>query len=446
MAWYKFGFGGKSKQVTEKSAGGWDLPVSGGHLPYETGRFWNWWQQGHDIEYGDDCPMVHACVDAYAQTIASLWGEHYRYDENTSGKTPVKNSALSRIMRNPNGYQTRSDFMLNLVKSLMYKGNAYAVATRNARNEIDALHLVPSDSSQAYVDPETQAIFYGVGDNPLTGSGLNAMIPARDVLHIKLYTPHHPLTGVSPIQNLALSIRANNAISKHQAQFFNNMARPSGVISTDEKMTREQLEQLRAAWNEHSKGLNSGGVPILTAGLKWQSMSINSQDAQLIQAFNMTNQTIARAFRVPLPLVGDLEHATYNNVEQLISSWLSSGLGFLLEHIELSFDKFFGLRDTDKTEFNTDALLRTDFAGRIDGLTKGVQGGLFTPNEARAKEGLAGVDNGDKPYMQSQMVELGYRPETNSDTNNDDQSDNSGTDDETAKAVAMYAIQKAMTP
>lgn len=425
------------------TATGWRLPISGGTLPYETGRFWNWWQQGQNIQANDDCPMVHACIDAYAQTIASLWGVHYKRDD-ANGKSKIKNSPLTRIMKNPNDYQTRSDFMLNIIKNLLYTGNAYAVATRNDRNEIVALHIVPSASTQVYVEPDTRAVFYGVGDNPLSPQGLSAMVPARDVLHIKLYTPHHPLVGVSCIQNLAISIQANNAISGHQAQFFANMARPSGVIQTDERLNASQISQLRSAWDEQSRGLNSGGVPILTSGLKWQSLSINSQDAQLIQAYNMTNETIARAFRVPLPLVGSLENATYNNVEQLISSWLSSGLGFLLEHIELSFDKFFKLADDEFTEFNTEALLRTDFAGRIDGLTKGVQGGLFTPNEARAKEGLASVKNGDVSYMQSQMVELGYRPEAQSTPEVEPVEPPTPIDEESAKAIALHEIKKAM--
>lgn len=153
---------------------------------------------------------------------------------------------------------------------------------------------------------------------------------------------------------------------------------------------------------------------------------------------------IARAFRVPLPLIGDLRNATYNNVEQLISSWLSTGLGFLLEHIELSFDKFFELPDNERVEFNAESLLRTDFAGRIEGITKGIQGGLYTPNEGRAKEGLSSVENGDKPYMQQQMVELGYRPEQPEAELEVVAPEPQPVDQETAKAIAKTAILKAM--
>lgn len=432
---------GQAFKRDKAAFGGWNLPVTGGHLPYETGRFWNWWQMGQDPIPNDSCPTVHACVDAYAQTLASLWGEHFEYNDSSQGKKILRNSQVARLLRNPNSYQTRSDFILNLIKGLLYHGNAYAVASRDDRGNIVALHIVPPTSTQPYVEPESKTVWYGLGDNVFAGE-FEALAPSRDVMHVRLYCPNHPLVGVSPITNLATDIAANNSISRHQATFFHNMARPSGVLQTPEKLTAVQMSQLREAWNEQSQGLNSGNTPILQSGLEWKSMALTSQDAELISAFNMTNETIARAFRVPLPLIGDLRNATYNNVEQLISSWLSTGLGFLLEHIELSFDKFFELPDNQRVEFNAESLLRTDFAGRIEGITKGIQGGLYTPNEGRAKEGLPAVENGEKPYMQSQMVELGYRPEQPTDQPTEPVPE--PINEETAKSIAILAIKKAM--
>ena len=397
----------RTPQATEK--GVYRLPITGGILDDGPG-LWNWWQTGRNIQNFDGpTSIVHACVDAYAQTIASLYGDHFRYDD-VDTKVRVKNSALSRILHQPNEYQTRSDFMLNLIKSLLLDGNAYVLGMRNNRGEFESLHLMPTRGTQPYIEPESKAVFYGVGSNPFVGE-LDVMIPARDIMHIRLHTPRHPLIGESPITNAASSIAANAAITGHQAAFFNNMSRPSGVLSTEMKLTSDQMMQLRSAWEAQSKDMNSGGIPILGSGIKWEPMSINSQDAQLIQAFQMTVEDVARAFRVPLPLVGDYRHATYNNVEQLISSWLSTGLGFVLEHVETSFDKFFGLPRGQFTEFDVDALLRTDFATRIDGFTKAIQQGLMTPNEARAKMGgLPNVDKGDVVYAQAQMQPLGYEP------------------------------------
>jgi hypothetical protein len=109
-------------------------------------------------------------------------------------------------------------------------------------------------------------------------------------------------------------------------------------------------------------------------------------------------------FGVPPPLVGDLSHATLNNSETLIQHFLSMSLGSYLEHIERSLDRLFGLSNNEYVELDTAALLRTDFAGRVDGLTKAVQGGLMTPDEARAREGLSPIKGGGVAYLQRQMV------------------------------------------
>jgi HK97 family phage portal protein len=203
----------------------------------------------------------------------------------------------------------------------------------------------------------------------------------------------------------------NVALSQSQAAFFSRMSRPSGIITTDADLGPEQLGILRKAWAEQSAGMEAGGIPILGGGMKFQSLGITSQDAQLIEAQRMSIEDIARVYGVPLPVIGDLSHSTMNNVEQLISLWLSVSLGALLENIERSLDALFDLPANEYIELDTSALLRTDFMGRINGLTKGVQGGIFTPNEARSKEGLHPVDHGDVPYLQQQMQPIGFTPD-----------------------------------
>jgi HK97 family phage portal protein len=198
----------------------------------------------------------------------------------------------------------------------------------------------------------------------------------------------------------------NQSIAKNQAAFFNNMSRPSGAIVTDEQLTREQMESLRNAWEQQSRGMNAGKVPILGWGLKWQPMTITSQDAQLLDAYKMSIEDIARVYRVPLALIGAYQQATYNNVETLVSAWLATGLGFVMEHVEASFAKFFRLPSDEICDFDVDVLLRTDFKSRIDGLAKGVQSGIYSPNEVRAREGLPAVEYGDEPRVQQQVVPL----------------------------------------
>lgn len=392
----------------EKSAStglGYPLPVTGGWIP--SGWPLNWWQQGRDPITTGPNSTIHACIDAYAQTMASLRMHHVRYVDG-EGTTPIVTSALSRILKRPNAYQTRTDFILNQVKGLLLHGNSYAIVYRNERREIDSLHLVDPRQTRPMIEPESREVFYAVGGNDLLDpDDLQVMIPARDVMHIRLYTPHHPLVGVTPIQNLANAIASTNAIGGHQARFFGQMSRPSGVLTTTEKLTRDQMAQLREAWDAQSTSLNTGGVPILSGGLKWDSMSISSQDSQLVEAFRMGVEEIATAFRVPMPLLGSARGASQNGtVEDLVSVWLAMGLGFMVEHVERAYDRTFVLPPNTYTEFDVDTLMRTDFAGRMNALSKAVQNGIYSPNEARRRERLADVAFGHEPRVQAQVVPL----------------------------------------
>lgn len=377
----------------------------------ELGNFYNiepigdGWQRNLDVTgYGmRHVPAVYACIMVIARSISQCYPKHIRVADNRFEE--VLNSAAYRVLKNPNNYQTTPDFLLNMVATALFEGEAYAVATRNDRNEINALHPLPRGTCSPLVDDETREVFYAVGSSPLAPGGTDYIAPQRDVLAIRFHTPRHPLIGESPIKAAALAVGINVALSRSQAAFFSNMNRPSGIISTDQTLNREQMASLRAAFEDQAKGMSQGRIPVLAGGLKFQPMSISSQDAQLVEAQRMSLEDICRVFGVPPPLVGDLAHATLNNAETLVQHFLSMSLGSYLEHIERAFDRLFALDGgREYVELDTSALLRTDFAGRVDGLTKAVQGGLFTPNEARSREGLGPIGGGDTAYLQRQMV------------------------------------------
>jgi phage portal protein BeeE len=168
--------------------GPYHLPVTGGWLPAEVGQYWNWWQLGYDPAGGATrSAMVEACVSACAQTIAMCPGDHWRLNER-GGRDRVSTSALSRLLRYPNSYQTISDFLLNLVRWLYLEGNAYALAIRNDRFEVDELHLFNSRMSRPQLVPSTGDIFYTLAGDEVIGRmiGQQIIVPARDVLHIRL--------------------------------------------------------------------------------------------------------------------------------------------------------------------------------------------------------------------------------------------------------------------
>jgi HK97 family phage portal protein len=399
----------KSAPEGQYREGPYLLPYSGGWLSAEAGSYMNWWQMGHDVQSGGTSAMVEACVSAYSQTLAMCPGNHWKLGAD-GGRVRVGGSALARVLRRPNSYQSISDFLLNATRSLFLEGNVYALALRNDRNEISELHLMDPRKSSAQLS-ETGEIFYRLAGNEIIDRqiGEKLIVPARDVLHVRLHTPCHPLKGETPIMATALQTAAGNAALAQQLQFFMNQARPSFVLSTDQILTAEQVAQLRERWNEQSKGMNSGGTPILTAGLKAQPLGVSAQDSQLIEVLKLSNESIATVMRVPLTLVGQAT-ATFASTEALMQFWLASGLGFVLNHFEEAIGNLFRLygQPDEYVEFDTGALLRSAYKDRIEALAAGVIGGLLAPDEARADLELAKVPGGfgQEPRVQQQVVPL----------------------------------------
>jgi HK97 family phage portal protein len=392
--------------------GPYHLPVTGGWLSAEAGQYWNYWQKGYDVQpYSTRSAIVEACVSAYSQTVAMCPGDHWRSTKK-GGRERVTTSALSRILRRPNDYQSISDFMLNAVRHLYLDGNAYALCLRNERYEISEMHLMdPRQSKPEISDGE---IYYRLGGNNIIqerlGEEFEPRYPQRDVLHIRLHAQLHqsyPLLGESPIWAAAGNIAAGDAMKQHQLAFFRNEARPSFILTTDLTMDKPSLDYLRDRWNEQTRGAGAGGTPILTSGLKPVPVQIASRDAQVAEIMKMNSQDIALAYRVPLPLLG-LSTSSKSSTEALMQEWIASGLGFCLNHVEeaigLTF-RLFGQPD-DYVEFSTAALLRSAFKDRIEGLTRAVQGGIFSPNDARNQEGFDSVEYGDEPRVQQQVVPL----------------------------------------
>src|ERR1700750_661015 len=144
--------------------GPWQLPITGGWLPAGVGDYLNWGQKGYDpVGVGTQSAMVEACVSAYSQTVAMCPGDHWRLN-NKGGRDRVKNSALARILRRPDDYQSISDFMLNVTRSLYLQGNAYALALRNDRFEIDELHIMNPRLSRPLVAVSGD-VFYNLAGN-----------------------------------------------------------------------------------------------------------------------------------------------------------------------------------------------------------------------------------------------------------------------------------------
>lgn len=349
---------------------------------------------------------VYACVQRIASDMGKLPIRIVEINQRTREEIDLNEDPFETLMRQPNAYQTRVDFIQTLMCSTLLQGNGIAWMRRNGRNEPVELH--PWDWRT--VEPrigEDGSIFYKLGPNKLAGFNNGFVAPARDVIHHRMpMASAYPLHGVTPIYAAAASGSLGLRVLQQSQQFFGNMARPSGVLSSEANIDETTAGDIRKRWRENYREGGIGDTAVLGFGLKWQSVTLSAIDAQLIEQLRFSVEDVCRVFMVPTFLVGDTSKVTYRNSEQLARAYLQNCLGYhveaLQERLNLSFD--FGTRF--KIMFDLDALLKTELDQRFGAYQKALQSGVLTINEARALEGYGPVDGGDEPMIQSQNIPL----------------------------------------
>jgi HK97 family phage portal protein len=266
------------------------------------------------------------------------------------------------------------------------------------------------------VDPETREIFYFAATDPEllfaprslledVRAGRLFVVSSRDVLHLRWRTPRHPLVGESPFAAAGLAAGVNVALSRTQLMFVENMRRISTVLSTEQILNRTQMKELRDAFDEQTTRWATGGLPILSGGLKMSSANLAAIDESVIASLRFSNEEVARCAGVPPPMYGDLSAGAIVNSETLVRHWLSVSLGGLIERLERELDRLFRMDGrSNLVEMSTEALLRSDLAAQAEALAKLVQGGVFMPDEARAQMGKGPAPGGDVLLVQRQMV------------------------------------------
>lgn len=337
--------------------------------------------------------------------------------------------------------------------SLLTDGNAYAVVTRNDRYEVNAMYPVAPHSMWPYiVDGE---IFYRFGDQvirELTGFEEDVQwFPQRDILHIRMHCPRHPLIGESPITAAYVPAVTGIEINHHTASFFHNMGRPSGILRHPGDLDSEAMVRIKDRFKELFTKGNTGEPIVLREGMDWKPLTMSAVDAELVKSFALTERQVAQVFRVPPFLLGDLEKATFQNVESLARFFIQSSLGWYVDHFESSLGNFFELPNNEYIHFDVEsALLRGDLKERMEAYAKGVQNGVLAPNDARYRENLPPAEYGDEPRVQQQLVPLSYgmmvQPPGMPPVGDQLQEEPEPTEEEAyaAEIIARRAIEKAM--
>jgi HK97 family phage portal protein len=357
---------------------------------------------------------VMACVAILSEDVAKLPLQVWRRTDD-GGRRPVPEHFLHRLLRSPNPWQTRFEFVEMMMSALVLRGNGYAPIVRNARGVPQALVPVHPDRVALYEAPDGQ-VFYlvtrtGLHETAVLQS-LPLMIHSEDMLHLKWLSSWNSLLGVSRISLMRESIGLAMGQEMHAARLAGNGARPGGVLQTDAKLAPEVVQRLREEANKHAGPRWSGGTMVLEQGLKWQPLGMTMVDAEFLASRGFQQRQILQGFRMPPHKLGIEGETSGPSMVQQDQVYLNDVLSAYCERIVLRMEKTFEIEDGDLfLEFDYEHFLKADIQTRYTVYRLGIMSGVLKPNEARGAEGLPKDDAaGDKLLQPANMVPLGTQP------------------------------------
>lgn len=388
------------------------VDTSRGWYPMVREPFAGAWQRNAEesvdtvLAYGP----VFACQTLIASDVAKCRVRLVQQDSAGIWNEVETASPFWPVLRRPNAYQNRIQFFENWLLSKLSWGNAYILKARDQRGVVVALYVLDpqrvrplvSDSGEVYYELRRDTLSKQLEDT--------IVVPAREVIHDRFNCLFHPLVGLSPLFAATLSATQGLRIQRNSARFFQNGARPSGVLTGPGDISQETADRLKAYWETNFSGDNAARIAVLGDGLKYEPMTMTSVDAQLVEQLGVTGKEVCAVYHVPPYKAGVADPPSYNNIEALDRAYYSQCLQRHIEDVELCLDEGLGLTGVEGktigTEFDLDDLLRMDQATQMKTWADGVKGGLVKPDEGRKKMNLPPVEGGDAVYLQQQNYSL----------------------------------------
>ena len=355
---------------------------------------------------------VYSCVRILAEAIAGLPLHLYRYTEE-GGKEKATDHPLYLLLHDePNPEMSSFVFRETLMTHLLLWGNAYAQVIRNGKGEVVALYPLMPNKMSVERDKSGQ-LYYTYqrsNEDAPTMEGSLVTLPPADVLHIP-GLGFDGLVGYSPIAMAKNAIGLAIATEEYGAKFFANGAAPSGVL--EHPGTIKDPSRVREAWQSQFGGSsNSGKVAVLEEGMKYTPISISPEQAQFLETRKFQINEIARIFRIPPHMIGDLEKSSFSNIEQQSLEFVKYTLDPWVVRWEQSIQRTLFTADEKKTyfvKFNVEGLLRGDYASRMNGYATARQNGWMSANDIRELENLDRIPTelgGDLYLINGNMLPL----------------------------------------
>ena len=356
---------------------------------------------------------VYACVRILAESIAGLPLHVYTYQGK--GKERVPEHPLYWLLHDaPNPEMTSFVFRETLMAHLLLWGNAYAQILRDGRGQVVGLYPLLPDRMDVNRDSRTGDLYYlytrNAEENPNFKGAGQIRLNRMDVLHIP-GLGFDGLVGYSPIAMAKNAVGIALATEEYGATFFQNGARPAGVL--EHPGVLKDPSKLRESWQSIYGGTkNVGRIAVLEEGVKYQQIAIPPEEAQFLETRKFQIDEIARLYRVPPHMVGDLEKSSFSNIEQQSLEFVKYTLNPWVVRWEQALQKAL-LSEKEKhghfIRFNVDGLLRGDYKSRMEGYAIGRQNGWLSANDIRSLEDMNPInadEGGDLYLINGNMTKL----------------------------------------
>lgn len=386
--------------------------TKGGPVPIRSPFFGPWaepfagaWQQHLQIDPIGQLTSfgaVYACISRIANDVGKLQPKLLQDGPNDFEVAASAQSPFWKTLTRPNQYQNRIQFIVYWLTCKLLFGNAYVLKQRETlRGMVSALHVLDPRRVTPMITGDGD-VYYSLAGSDIAQIPAGKVVPASEMIHDRAVTLWHTLIGVSPLFASALSATQGLRIQRNSATFFENMSRPSGMLTSPHKITDETADRLKRDWERNYSAGNLGRLAIGDNGLKYEPMTIPAEGSQLIEQLEWTVADVARTFGVPLYKINAGPMPTSNNVEALELQYYTGCLQPLIEAMELCMTEGLEMPFDYCVELDLDGLTRMDTGAQIEGFAKAIGSAQMAPNEARARRRMKPMPGGDSLYLQEQ--------------------------------------------
>lgn len=339
-----------------------------------------------NVNSTESISAVYACVAAISESVGSLPLNLYR--KTDSGREKATTHPLYRLLHDqPNEWQTALEFREQMQRQILLRGNAFAEIKWSPSGRVES--LVPLHPLNVTVSvSDTNRLLYDVTDR----KGHVRRLLADEVLHLRYHSDDGVL-GRSPIAVARDTIGLALAERTHGERMFAQGTKLSGVIETQPGTTKDQAKQIRESWAEgYGSVSNHGKTGVLPQGATFKTVSMTLEDAEWIEARRLSVEEVARLFRVPPVLIGDLREANYSNAVELGRYFVTHTLRRHLVLWEQAINRSL-ITDTAHffAEFNVEGLLRGDSLNRAQFYDYALKDGWMLKSEVRQLENLPAI-------------------------------------------------------